>query len=1415
MHIVGTGGVGKSAILKSLALQQQLEGTVVALAPSRIVGGGWIQFASTIGCPVGRNELFNEIACGGAATLFVDNIDQIEAPDDWATLRDLLRGVVTCPGWRAAFTVRSQTQEWRRHLPDDFRQIAFKSIYVGEITDIEADVLRDGNPRLAALLSDAHPARALARNLFHLSRLIDLVPLQDPGTPALVDELDLAHAWWRLGGARSEQGKWERLKLLRTLGESVVRQPGVMAFNADVLDSATTAELLRAETLREVRAGATITFLHDTLRDWTIGFLLDEQPDLWTSLPIARAIPETLARGLEIAARAALRSDPTQRRWVELLARFEGADCHGSWRRPMLLALTRSENAVLALASVEANLTANDGQRFREILRLMVAVESVPLADFAKNLQLPTTADATADPTMVLPKGPGWAPLVVWTLAAIDRLPTAVIPDVVKLFQLWLMVTQGSALDINTQIVQRLFDWLTRMDRSESPRPVRHDRDPGLRFDNWREVHEQIRMTFLAFCHLQPVLAAQYLQMADTGKYRGAREILRYPGSAPKAAPAALADFALASLIPKERDGSHSHSRRDPFDLIDPDFFPASPGQSPFLALLHSAPPEGLRLVRGVVEHATDWHRRDFRAGRVPFPTMSIPFPTGEKSFSGPFGIYQWTRGGTGALVVASALMALEAWAHRQVEAGRRFEEVIHDVLGPSGSSVAFVCVAVDLALSHRDSASEVAWPLVATPELLHFDQMRYTQDVSGLGRFQTSERESAYWPVKVADLMARPSRHRQLIDIIGHLALEGPADIHDNLRKALSKAWDRIAPLNFPDDNDRINGLRATAARALRMTDATHWAPAQLQLADGTTVSGFQYQMTSEETALLSAARATASANQADLSVRLTIQKALSSPATSTPELVAQGIAWARAQNNADPTLADEEGSDDKFEREWKARARVMAAALAARDYDGSDRADVEVWCRSVLDEAAAEKVDDVAARTAQHVYSNLNAIAVLGYLGLLRQRLDPEIRGVLLALAAHQDHAVLNAFCSHLTELEQLDDRLSRSLTRIVFASASHPRHAFDAQTDTESQSRYRQRCAAAIDAEIQWLDGLCAEPPWPVLAPWHSRRRRSLRIDFGGRIGEEVDESQESAEEYVDEQALSNWIGCLVPLTMREPAWIVSLAENYLGWTIKANNGPGGDDDGARDNRPNFWNGSYFDLLGILCVILPFERGRTAFVVPMMRLHEEAFHDVVATFLRGFDRATFAADIGQPDEPGPMRMLLADRLRRGRMVERLNYQMSFTAETHLADALTAFFYQPSRWTNSALPHVPARWNGLGETISTLTSLVVSAPNSGYLAVVFLRLVESYPGALLMPYVIQAAVAWCKQHPAGSAFWTEHQIGYRVCAWIDRALTEDSEAAKVLNGLRYEVENCLDILVRSAIPSARALEARLGNLP
>jgi hypothetical protein len=488
------------------------------------------------------------------------------------------------------------------------------------------------------------------------------------------------------------------------------------------------------------------------------------------------------------------------------------------------------------------------------------------------------------------------------------------------------------------------------------------------------------------------------------------------------------------------------------------------------------------------------------------------------------------------------------------------------------------------------------------------------------------------------------------------------------------------------------------------------------------------------------------------------------------------------------------------------------MAAALAARDYEGADRAAVEAWCRPLLQMATTED-DDLASRTGTQIWSCRPAIAAVGYAGLYRRTKDIAARNALLQLAARQNHPVLHAIGSAFRDFAGIDGRLPRALIRLAMQSAVHPRRTLEATQDAALSEAHRRRIADAIEAETHWLDGddSRTEPAWPVLAPWHSRRRRHIRIG-GYQVEEESGEPIAAPEMYVDEHALGILAGCLVPLTLGTiPEWLIGLAQHFMSWSVEANNGPPGDNEEERENRPFAWNISFFDFLGILCAALPFERAKDLFIEPIASLHDDAFHDAAAAFMRGFDRATFAIDTPEPENPVGVRSLLLERLRRSRAMRRLVHDYSFTAETHLGDALNALFYQPARWMHNGRAEIPDGWTGLAQIMPILVPLISSTPKSGYLAAVFLTAMEAYPRSVLLPSMLEALSAWCREYPAGNNFWNEHQIGHRVCEWIGLILSNDPDANEALMGVRDELGRCLDVLVRSGIVSARALESRV----
>ena len=1239
-----------------------------------------------------RDALFNELGCGGGATLFVDNIDQIDDEGEWATITDLLRGVLANPGWRAVATARRGNDEWKNKLPEGLREAGIATLQLEELSDAETAILAAGNRALWALLDNTHPARAIARNLFHLSRLLELGTSEQQAT--LASETDLARAWWRYGGGRGEDGKLARLRILRAIGAAILVEPGRAVLRVDEFEAEVVAELLRLDGLREARSGSTITFRHDVLRDWTIGFLLDEEADRLKALPLDRPLPGTLSRSIEIAARLAIEADATGQRWLSLLAAFEQDGCHGSWRRPVLLALPRSERALELFQRLEGPLLENKGRRLGEIIKLMMAVESEPLAKVIARVQPDIAIPAGAE-AIVMPKGQGWAWLVLWSLARAEVMPSALIPDLSKLFQSWLIATQAQWAPLNASIVELLFKWLARIEEAMWPvvvRDIGEAKQHDLDFPHVRDVRDEIRTTCFAFAHLNPAAAQGYLAGLDAEKVRHdeMQFILRGPGSLARAAPTAFVDFALAALIEKD-DPDDPYARRydryAPFGVHEQVFSPASPAQGPFFELLEHAPAESLRLVRAVVEHATEWHRAPYIEAKRPFPTMSISFPEGAKPFEGDFATYHWTRGSGPCVVSASALMALEAWGHRQIEGGRAFNDVLHDVLGPDRSSVAFVAVATDLALSHWAASRAVVWPLLATPELLHFDNHRHNRDIAGVDGLLGYEREPTSARIKRSDLDARVSRRRQLSDCIGDFVHHGPAETLARIRAALEQAQVRITQ-TADEGEDPINGLHATAARALRMTDAQHWTLRRARLPDGSEVEGYQFQIDPEEEARLSAARARSDENMQHFNMRLQIQAALFHPAKSTADIVRAGIDWAKAQPSMRERQSDDDEDKDDFDREWDRRAIVMAAALAARDYDEQDRREVMAWAQAILD-SAVNDADQKYHGNDQMEYS-VAAIATLGFIALHRREETPDRRDALVQLAAHSHPAVLSAVGIHLGDVHQLDPRVTRSAVRIIMASCIHPRRQLVAELDQKSEQESRDRIADAIGAEKSWLGGTGMEPEWPVQPSWMTRRRRGIRLP-GGSEEEEEAEHEEIPDLSADEHRLGNLAGHLVRLTVGEPPeWLVDLATHLMEWTSQAN-GPHGDDDHDRDHRPIDWNGHFFDFLGILCVALPHEQVLKLVLEPMSGFTEEAFYDAAGTFLRGFDRATLATDTRRPENPAGVRAFLADHIRRGRSFKRLSREKSVMAETHLGDAINAMFYQPSRWGHHGKPYIP----------------------------------------------------------------------------------------------------------------------------
>ena len=1410
LAVTGAAGTGKSAVLKHLAQLQEVEGTILFLSRGRITEGGGLAWAHAVNCPLPVEEMFKELACCCEATLFIDNVDQIDDPSQVTTINDLLRAAAASANWRMAFTAADTRAEWLTRFPA-LQASTLATIEIAALDDAEARQLTTANPGLFAILDPQHPARGLARNLFLLSRMIELAAADGTALSGIAKEIDLAEIWWRYGGGRSEQNRVARQRLLRVMAEQIIAAPAKPATRSDDLDSASVEELLRFDSIREHQRNYSVTFRHDVLRDWTVGHLLHDDAAQFGMLPLSEPVPASLVRALEFSARLALGADDNGSRWLALLSRFEGPTRHGSWRRPVLLALTRSEHALALLEKVKAALLADDGRLLAELLKLMQSVETVPLNALLKDLPAGTDIPAGA-PDFLIPRGNGWVWLVLWMATRASELPHAVIPDAARLFQTWMISTQGQPDPMHGRVMQVIFNWLIRIDQSLAQTVVhsfKEIKDPDFKFPRMREVRDDLRFIFFNCCHLTPELATQYLQSLkpDHIRHTEADEIICYPGSLVKAAPSALVDFALATLIEEEDedDPHHRRSEHSPFMVHEHRFSPCSPGQGPFLELLLSAPKDGLRLVRGIVEYTTQWRRSKYEDEKREFPGITVPFPGDVRHFAGDARVYAFARSEMPSSITTSALMALEAWGHQEIEAGRVFHDVMADVIGEDGSSIAFLSVAVDLALSHWAAAHKSAWPLLATPELLRYDDWRYQRDVTQGNRLLLRfEEEGAAWKVKRADLDARFSRQHRLWDRVGEFGVNGPKEEAKALQAALAAAYTRIAASNSVG-SDPIDGLKACAKRAWRMSDPVNWHPVTVTLQDGSAAERLQFQDDPEEVAHRETKAKVAQDNLANMSVRITVEKALFDASTSTPAIVAQAITWAKAKQAAPLAADDPDDREEEFDRNWDARAVTMAAALAARDYGGDDREGVLQWALPVLNEAAA--VESTEYYRNPQVEFNNQAIATQGLVQLYVNAPTVLLRDQLLTLSISRDPAVRNAIGRQLAELMATDPDFLRAVIRVMLTSAAFVRE-LDKEAAEVGKAALAAEIASRLAQEKTWLDAGGPEPAWPTLPDWMTRARRGVRI--GGSQPIEQDEEQEPPIVRADEHALAQLAQHLVVLTVGGPPdWLRQLAGHLMAWTDAAN-GPHGHDARDRDHRPDTWNGSFFDFLGVLSSGLPYAQVITAFINPLTQFNEEAFCDCAADFLRGFDRATFATDTLKSDNPVAIRDAIAARIKQLRTFRYLTREKKFSAEYHLADLVSAFFYHRTNLQMSNRPSFPSGWTGITQTVSALVDLIVAAPSSGYLATAFLNVLDAAVLPKLLPQAARALTAWCTAYGVDTAFWHYRDIGPRACSWLEKILPAHAAVAGDA-ALQASLSASLDIMVRSGVGEASQVERKL----
>ena len=1406
VEIRGDAGVGKSGVLKHIAEQISGESQVIVLSPGRTVPRGWLAMRAVLGFDGTARDLFSDLAADGGGVLFLDNLDFFD-DEERLTAIDLLREAAKIPGMSVIATARRDfgvgEPSW---LPADvISQLGrAKPVVIDELSDAETEELRRAAPQLGALLADNHPARQVARNLFRLSRLASL----PSDAPSVRTEAEMAEQWWESADGQKDENHRDRARVLRALAEQALMSAG--PFDVSGLPTLAVDALVSSETLRDL-GNDRVTFHHDVLREWAIANLFVANPATLDKLSLDRPAPAALARGAELAARMTIEQSVDSTRWKSLIDVLSREGNHASWKRSGLLALVRSEIGQELLIRASGYLLDNSADGLRELIRLVMAVDTDTGNKWFSTLGFDPKL---IPPNLNVPSGPSWSRLILWLLALGDSLPATAIPDVVSLYIAWSMGMLGQD-PFTRLIVPWLYRWLMEIEVVS----VREQRTPfngQLTSGQLGALAGDLRTGFLSFCNRAPQLAQEYLQSLRTREYsdRALREILKYRGALAQAAPKELAEITIELLIPKDEDDDESPSSpfREAFGYHDTDFIPASPSQGPFLELLIHAPEHGLKLIRQLIDHAIL-----FKSGGRHFGDNAITISSleGSETTFPWVQSYNWSRDvGSGPIIATCALMALEAWGHRRIEAGEPVEEVLADVIGIANPPAAYLLVVVDLLLSHWPKSRVAAIPFLACPELLCLDRHRTINDgmeIPDLFGLKALQKEPV-GAATLASLKSRPSRRYMLDQLLGLYALDESVENRDELAALLRRAAARLGP---PKDQADLDDPEFMAVHALNLIDPKNWRKGIVQTHDGPTES-CEYIPPETESRHLQPLQEAARERQADNAMESGIRIALNNRERSSPAFAAAAVEWARKQ----PATANKVDTGDDYEERDYQRMRnetlVTAAMIAARDGGAELIAKHEDWIRDTLVRALKGPNDSVH-RVRAGLQFNPIAIAFAGMVLLLKNRFAIEDVRTLLESAGDDNPAACHGFTVAAGLLAEIDERLPRAVLRCAFlARTMAHRHWRKRETEAEYEARgaiLRRKVTDAIDAELSWLTDKRGEPEWPQFPPTPARPRQRL-VRVPGTRKKVFAEDPSEPDVRIDHQGAALWLtGAAYLFEVAKRPWLRHIVEAYSGWTFVAN-GSELEEDEDTDHRTTEWNNAFFKLLAHCLPGLTSSQIEEIALTPITNLFDGAFFDIASAFLPEVDDVYFNALTLQDSQAVQVRTSLLKRIRGTKAWERHVRERSTSTELHFGPAIAVVLF--NEYWSFQPPKCYLKPKGVDRLDPFLPLLKEVAESAPFLLAVIalLNLLEVAPRAPHLPVIIAAGKDWLAAHAENKEFWIDQGIGRRLCSLMESILAHDPKPFESDQPLRKDIDGVLDSLVRMGIAEAHRLEESLRHI-
>jgi hypothetical protein len=1384
IEITGKPGVGKSSVLRHLAERIGREGHVIVLDPVGTPDGGWSALAQRLDMRGTAKSFLWDLAASGGGIMFIDGLEMFTSVERRRTVNDLLREIADVPSFSVVVSRRPDVgvEDTNWVAQDALAKLGTPcQVVVEELNDHEVEALSTAAPELRALLSRDHPAASIARNLYRLAQLLKV-----PSSANIRTEAALADRWWKGADGAKPDDVRPAQRLLAELAEAALAGQDLVEASTD---TPARAHLLRSLTLSEPKRDR-LGFYHDVLRDWAIGARLNEDLKLLDGVDLSVPPSPRVARGIEFAGRFSLEQVKDGSNWTALLGALSRPGAHDAWRRQALMAIVRSELSSQLLNRCRAALLADGGALLVELCTAIVATETISAASAfkeiaAKGVELPFEAPGSLRIATTLS-----APTVLtWCAVHPSEIPIQSIAAVVKLAEVQALTIMGIR-ELGRATAKMLFDWLMQLNLRDATITIPGAKDaPRQERDARTTMIEDLQnMALLIASHAPEETKAYLTAITNEDDHYKVKKIRPFSKTLASVAPNELATLIKSSLIEQSRRGqSRGDSFHGAFGFADTDYMPVSPAQPPFLDLLDADPEIGLDLIRTLVEAAVEHHADGVKAGTDGF---TIAFD-GKPRFFPWVQTYYWSRSSQAREYAASSgLMALEAWSHERLEKGEDVDTVLRDILGPNGSCAGYLCVALDVLLSHWPTTRDALVPFVANPSLLANDRTRVGLERLGGGMMMKQEPKGR---VMLADLANRPSRSIMLEHLIPYYMAEDHAGqmVRSLLAEAVQETGRYSADANFGDP-------AFIGSYALNMLDRANWVEVE---------GGLRYNSPPVEAEHLRRLDVNRQVHDRTFTIEARIRLAISDSAKGSSDLARDAVQYAAGD------LPDY--SDTDFLKSRTTRL-ISTALLVARDGDDALLDEHQDWVRAVIARAMDEEVDHHGSNEMLEYHRPAQGLCALIHLSRRRRRVED--RDHLLRTVARQDQAAVIAMAAANESIKDADSRLLKAAVRIAFTSCRWRWHPYDADKST-GQAYDKEKAkqdADAIAAENAWLDG-GPEPNWPDLPeekPSFSRQPRAVISPNGTRteFNRDDDSSRRRSRDAVtrvDNQGLARWLNLLRGEDGALPSWYEELVDAYALWSAKLI-GHGFSADAEVSQPPDAWIDQFYSLVASALMDAPQDRFEWM-LQQIIELPDQTFCDVAETLIHAADIRYF----NEPNQPSDRAVVLRQRLVTRTLAlnrwswDRRRGSLGIDIETGpTIGMLLMNFYNSFSGTKSYL--VRGVFDRIDPLLQTVRPLMPGGPTA-FIALCTMNTLNVAPTARHLDFLLFAVETWLEVTNGDRAMWNELGIGRKVAEWLKAAAVIDPSLYSQSHPSRSRIDAILGRLVSLGVSEAHELEVRI----